>query len=103
MLRDVVHGFDVAASSLTPSVQREVAQLLLLLRFPPTRMLAAGVLQPWHLVSSPQIDAFLTRWRYSPIPKLRSAYDALHQLIYASWYGNPASWKRIGYPGPPQL
>ena len=33
----------------------------------------------------------------------RSAYDALHQLILAAWYGNGRSWAGIGYPGPPKL
>jgi hypothetical protein len=34
---------------------------------------------------------------------LRSAYDALHQLVFAAWYGNPRSWPAIGYAGPPVL
>ena len=33
----------------------------------------------------------------------RTAYDALHQIIFAAWYGNPRSWPAIGYAGPPEL
>ena len=34
---------------------------------------------------------------------LRSAYGALHQLVFAAWYGNPQAWPAIGYAGPPSL
>jgi hypothetical protein len=34
---------------------------------------------------------------------LRVAYFALHELVFAAWYGDPQSWPRIGYPGPPEL
>ena len=47
--------------------------------------------------------AFLTRWRHSRFEIQRAGYQALSQLIQASWYDNPASWATIGYPGPPKL
>jgi hypothetical protein len=63
----------------------------------------AGVSAPW-LESSPEsIVAFLERWRASRFALLQSAYQALHQLILAAWYGNPASWPATGYSGPPSL
>jgi hypothetical protein len=31
---------------------------------------------------------------------LRSAYQALHDLVLGAWYANPANWDAIGYPGP---
>ena len=101
--RTFIEGFDTAVAGLTPSVQAEVAQLLMLLRVPPLRMIATGVMKPWHLASSRDIAGFLTAWRYSGITKLRSAYDALHQLSYGAWYGNPVSWAATNYPGPPKL
>lgn len=102
-LDSVQHGFDVAVAGLPPSVQQEIAQLFTLLRVGPARMLAAGVMHPWHLASSAEIEQFLTGWRFNRIAKLRSAYDALHALVLAAWYGNAASWERIGYPGPPRI
>ncbi len=102
-LRDVVQGTDAAVAALAPSVQHEVGQLFGLLGFPPTRYLVAGVRQPWDRADAADIERFLQTWRTSPFDKLRSAYDALHQLIGAAWYGNPASWSRVGYPGPPRL
>lgn len=97
----VVRGVDIAVSGLPPSVQEEIGQLFGLLRFPVTRALAAGVWSSWESASPSIISDFLTRWRFSGVALFRSGYQALHQLIMASWYGNNASWERIGYPGPP--
>ena len=102
-MRALIEGFDTAVAGLTPSEQGEVAQLFMLLRVAPLRMIATGVMRPWHLASHDDIARFLTAWRYSGIAKLRSAYDALHQLSYGAWYGNPQSWVPTGYPGPPKL
>lgn len=101
--RVFIEGFDTAVSGLTPSVQAEVAQLFMLLRVAPLRMIATGVMKPWHLASADEISNFLDAWRFSGIVKLRSAYDALHQLSYGAWYGNPVSWAGTNYPGPPKL
>ena len=102
-LRSAIEGFDIAIAGLTPSVQSEIAQLFTILRVPPLRMIATGIMRPWHVASQEEIARFLNGWRYSKITSLRSAYDALHQLSYAAWYGNPQSWPSTGYPGPPKL
>lgn len=100
-LVQLIEGFDTAVAGLSPSIQAELAQLFGLLRFPLTRMLATGIMVPWHLARPATVARFLMRWRYSGIAQLRSAYDALHQLSYGAWYGNSASWPGIHYPGPP--
>jgi hypothetical protein len=99
----VVRGMDVAIAGLPLDVRAQIRQLFGILRFPPTRMLAAGIWRPWHEANAAEIDRFLQSWRYSRIAKLRSAYDALHQLIMASWYGNAQAWTAIGYTGPPRV
>ena len=68
-----------------------------------TRRLLAGVGSPWLEASAKSVQGFLARWRGSRFALLRSAYAALHELIMAAWYGNPAAWARIGYPGPPTI
>ncbi len=100
---EVIRGVDRAVSGLPPSVQEEVAQLFALLGFPVTRRLLAGVGSPWLEASADSVRRFLERWRDSRFALLRSAYAALHELIMAAWYGNPAAWARIGYPGPPTV
>ncbi len=96
-----VRGLDVAIRGLPLEVRAQVRQLFGLLRFAPTRMLVAGIVQPWRDASPAAVDRFLRSWRESSFVQLRTAYDALHQLILAAWYGNDAAWEAIGYPGPP--
>lgn len=97
-----VDGFVTAVDGLPPDVQRRVQQVFGLLSFAPTRLLLAG-LPSWNGATRDDVATFLTRWRFSGLSLLRSAYDALHQLIMAGWYGQEASWAHIGYPGPPRI
>jgi hypothetical protein len=57
----------------------------------------------WSDATPDEVDAFLARLRDSRIELLRAAYDALHQLVFAAWYGNSGAWTAIGYDGPPML
>jgi hypothetical protein len=102
-VEQVVRGVDVAIAGLPLQVQSEIAQLFALLGLPLTRRFIAGVWSNWQDAHPADIAVFLQRWRFSPIATLRSAYQALHRLVAASWYGNTASWQAIGYPGPPSL
>ena len=100
---DTVRGIDFAISGLAPGSQDELRELFALLALPPARLAIARVSEPWSQASEADVRAFLDRFRSSSLTMLRSAYGALHQLTFAAWYGNPASWSRIGYPGPPEL
>lgn len=101
--REVVEAFDRAVAGLSPAVQAEIADLFGLLGFAPTRILFTGIASAWNEATEADVRAFLTRWRTSRFDLLRTGYQAITQLLIASWYGNPASWERIGYPGPPAL
>ena len=101
-LEVAANGFTTAVEGLPPHLQHDVQQLLSLLTFAPTRRMIAG-LPPWSAVTRSEVQAFLSRWRFSRFTLLRSGYDALHRLVMAGWYGNTASWARIGYPGPPEI
>ena len=92
-----------AIDDLPPQAQREIAQLFALLAFAPARIALARVTSPWAQATPAEVGGFLDRWRDSGWTLQRSAYDALHQLVFASWYGNPRSWPAIGYDGPPPL
>ncbi len=96
-------GVEQAIAGLPPAVRKELDELFALLAFAPTPRSARR-----HTVAVARgiagIDrAFLDRWRDSRLGLLRSAYDALHQLVFAAWYGNPRAWAAIGYAGPPTL
>lgn len=102
-IREVVEAFDRAVSGLSPAVQKEVDQLFSILRFGPTRIAFTGLWAPVEEAPVEDVVAFLTRWRNSTFQIQRAGYQALSQLMQASWYGNSASWASIGYSGPPQL
>ena len=96
----VVAGVDVAVRALPLSMQSEVRRLFDLLSSAWGRRWVAGIVPPWHEASASEIAAFLRRWQMSRFTVLRSAYQALHALIMAAWYGNPMSWQAIGYARP---
>ena len=100
---ETVAGVARAVAGLPPAAQRELGELFALLGVAPARFLATGVGASWSTAGAGDVAAFLERWRTSGIALLRSAYDALHQLVLAAWYGNPRAWSAIGYPGPPRL
>ena len=102
-IQEVVEAFDRAVSGLSPAVQDEIDDLLGVLRFGPTRLVLTGLWAPLESSTGEEIAQFLARWRASRLDLLRAGYQALTQLIQASWYDNPASWVLIGYPGPPPL
>jgi len=98
-----IAGVEHAVAGLPPYAQSELGDLISLLAFAPTRSLVAGVWSPWDKASAETVGKFLSDWRTSRFALLQSAYQALHQLVYAAWYGNPQGWQAIGYPGAPEL
>lgn len=88
-----------AIAGLPLASQAELRQLFDLLQQPLARM-ALGLRPPWQDASAEQVRAMLERWRYSRLALLRSAYQGLHGLLYASWYGDPASWQAAAYQQP---
>jgi hypothetical protein len=102
-LVEVVRGVDVAAAGLTPSPQGELQQLFGLLSFPLTRGFATGIWSSWSDAPPSDVVKFLENWRFSNVMLFKTAYQALHTIVMASWYGNNVSWAQIGYPGPPRI
>jgi hypothetical protein len=99
----VVDGVERAVRMLPLQLQAEVDQLFSLLTSTAGRILVARVSRPWAEAGADSIASFLDRWRTSWFALLRSAYQALHELVMASWYAQPASWAALRYPGPPAL
>jgi hypothetical protein len=102
-VRETVANVRRAIAGLPPAARGELGQLFALLALPVGRRVFAGVEPPWPEAGVAEVQRFLDAWRDSAWALKRSAYDALHQLVIASWYGNPRSWGAIGYPGPPPL
>lgn len=102
-VEDVIGAFDRAVAGLSPAVQKEVEELFAILRFGPARLVFTGLWSPLEESKPEDIAAFLTRWRRSRFEIQRAGYQALTQLLQAAWYGNPASWAALGYPGAPRI
>ncbi len=100
---EVLKGVDASVAALPPPVRDELRQLFDLLDNRWARRWLAGVREPWAEASPAALARFLANWRDSAFPLWRSAYQALHALINAGWYGNAASWSAIGYAQPAQV
>ena len=97
-------AFDRAVSGLSPGgAGGNRASSSRCSAWPPGASSSPACARPGHEATPDEVHAFLRRWRTSRFGLLRAGYQALTQLIVAAWYGNPASWERIGYPGPPAL
>jgi hypothetical protein len=103
LITRTVAGIDKAVAGLSLATQKEVGELFDLLKFTPTRMIVAGIWSPWPEASPEAIREFLENWRNSRFDLLKSAYAALHDLIFSAWYARPDTWTAIDYPGPPKV
>ncbi len=99
---EVLQNIEAAIKGLSPSVQGEVGELLLLFKWRPLRW-STGRNSPWSEASFEEIDALLVSWSHHNLELYRSAYSALCELVNASYYSMERSWPTIGYPGPPVL
>ncbi|MEO5765319.1 MAG: hypothetical protein ABIR52_08435 [Casimicrobiaceae bacterium] len=102
-LNETLVAIESAVAGLAPRAQAELGDLFALLALAPARWSLAGMTASWQSATPADVARFLDRLRESRIELLRAAYDALHQLVMAAWYGNPRAWPAIGYGGPPVL
>ncbi len=96
-------GVDRTVAALSPTARAELQQLACLLDQGAARLLLAGSWTPWASVTPDDARHVLQRWRFSRTPMLVSAYQALHDITFATWYAEPANWAATGYPGPPRF
>jgi len=82
------------------ATQQEVQDLFGLLALGPARRLLTGIPDGWAQAKDADVSAWLQDWRTHRLALLRTAYQALHDLVLGSWYSDAANWAAIGYPGP---
>ena len=102
-IKRVATDVGLVVANFTPPVRKEVHELFALLDVGIARRLLTGVSRDWPDADADEVAAFLERWRRSSFATLQSGYHALHDLVLGAWYANPATWPRIGYPGPPNI
>lgn len=100
---EIIRGVDLTIGYQPVHIRDEIRDLFGILTGSVTRALVAGIWRSWENATEQDVREFLTSWRNSRLDMLRSAYVGLNNLIVGSWYGNPKSWARIGYPGPPKI
>jgi len=96
-----LEDLDRSVHFIGPANQSAFRQLFDMLQFTPTRLTLARVSSYWPNVSDAQAEAFLQRWRNSSFDIFNKAYLGLIQATNAAWYGRPAHYQQMGYPGPP--
>lgn len=100
--QQVLANIDQAFSILEPHTQAELNQLLEILA---SRggwlLLSAGAAQLSEL-SIAQRLLLLQQWQQHYLQLLRQAYQGLHELITAAWYGDPTAWPELAYHLPAQ-
>lgn len=89
-----------AILGLPLATQKEVQDLFGLLALAPARRVLTGISGGWAGAGVEVVSGFLQDWRVHRLGLLRSAYQALHDLVLGGWYADPSSWAAIGYPGP---
>lgn len=85
-----------AIDGLPLAMQGELRELFDVLHQPLARRLL-GLQAPWGEASASSVQALLQGWRGSRLALLRSAYQAVHGLLYAACYGDTRSWAAIDY------
>ena len=64
-------------------------------------LLFTGNAAPFSQLGIPERQAVLTSWENSRIGTLRSGFVALKRLAVSCYYCDPATYRGVGYPGPP--
>ncbi len=100
-IASVIVGVKDVIAAFPPAVRAELTDLFRLLDIRIARRLLTGVASDWRDAEPASVDAFLERWRRSPIALLQSGYFALHDLVLGAWYADEASWPALQYAGPP--
>lgn len=97
----IIDDVKAVIAAFPPAVRAELTDLFRLLDIRIARRLLTGVGSDWSDADPVAVQAFLDRWRRSPIALLQSGYFALHDLVLGAWYANEASWPALQYAGPP--
>lgn len=92
---------DHILSMVDDSARLEMKQLLMLFENALPNFLFGARTKPFTQLSVDEQDTVLQEWATSRLTLRRSGFLALRSLIMAAYYGNPATWSAVKYPGPP--
>lgn len=98
---DVASMIDRRLAMSEADMQGAIKLLLNLFENALTGVLFGERFKPFTELDAAAQDRVLAQWRASTVGFRRSAYGALNGLIASTYFGDPRTWKRIGYDGPP--
>jgi len=99
---DTAKAVDAILTMVDESSRVEVRQLLMLFENALPNFLFGLRTTPFSLLPPDEQDQVLNEWMTSRVPLRRTGFLALRTLVMSAYYGNPATWAAVGYPGPPQ-
>jgi len=99
-IASLLDRIDTLVAGFPAHAQSELSQLLALLASTPGRRGFAGLSQPWASAELAQVQAALQSMRMSSLALRQQAYLALHEITCGAYFSEPATWARLGYPGP---
>lgn len=81
-------------------VQAEISELLGLLNTAAGRRGLIGLSSAWADATVPDLNAAFAAMRVSSVSLRVQVYQALHDIVCASYFSGQESWAVLGYPGP---
>lgn len=102
-LQTVIERLDAACLLLYPRARDELRELFDLLDRLAGRLLLTGDALAVEQRDSAAREQILESWRQHFSALITSAYHGLHNLVLASFYGDPQHWHLLDYAGPPTV
>ncbi|HZY20653.1 MAG TPA: hypothetical protein VFE82_19435 [Ramlibacter sp.] len=99
-LEGAVERTQALVQALPTHAQDELSRLLALLATPLGRRVVAGLEPEWQRADVRALQRALQSMRTSRLPLRRQVYQALHDMIGASYFSGDDAWPLLGYPGP---
>lgn len=97
----LVPRIDALVALMPPEGRKEVRQLVGLFENALAGLLLDGQWRTFTGSPPEQQEARIRAWMRSRYTVRRTGYRALKKIVVSSYFGSPATWKAIGYPGPP--
>ena len=99
----VAEQVDALLARMDPLDVRDLTRVLRWVESPLSGELVGRRGRPFSECSPEVQDRILESWRTSRWGVQRTAFDALHALCQAPYWGHPSVWSHVGYGGPPDF
>lgn len=99
-INSLLSRIDSFVQNTPEHVQAELSELLSLLSTSAGRLGIVGLTTGWASASTADITLALQSMRSSSLALRIQVYQALHDIVSASYFSGHESWPLLGYPGP---